>query len=94
MNGITKRAERAATIRSQCISIVVPTPMAAPLTAAISGFCIAASVGRKRDAEESRLPEARAWKSAMSLPAVNVSPVPVSSAAVTCVALSVVMRLT
>src|SRR6478609_4495433 len=77
---MTKRAERAAMMRSQCISIVVPTPIAAPFTAAISGFCIDEIVGRKRDAEPSRLFAARAWKSVMSLPEVNVSPVPVSNA--------------
>jgi hypothetical protein len=46
VNGITKRTERAATIRSQCASIVVPTPTAAPFTAAISGFCIDEIAGR------------------------------------------------
>ncbi len=48
MNGITKRADRAATIRSQCINIVVPTPIAAPFTAAISGFCNDEIAGRNR----------------------------------------------
>ncbi len=56
---MTKRAERAATIRSQCASMVVPTPIAAPFTAAINGFVNVDSAVRKGDAAEVLAPAAR-----------------------------------
>jgi hypothetical protein len=75
---MTNRAERAATIKSQCASIVVPTPIAAPFTAAINGFFNVDNAVRNGEAADAFRFSARCWKSLMSLPEVKVSPVPVS----------------
>src|SRR5271156_2700163 len=47
INGVDKTVTEPATTWSQCSSMVVPTPTAAPLTAATSGFCRRASAGGK-----------------------------------------------
>jgi hypothetical protein len=58
--------------------MVVPTPIAAPLTAATRGLVRVEMAVRKGDAEDELRFAARCWKSLMSLPEVKVSPVPVS----------------
>jgi len=47
MKGVLNVALGVAKTRSQCNSNVVPTPIAAPSTAATSGFCVAVSAFRK-----------------------------------------------
>ena len=55
VNGVTKRAERAATMRSQCISIVCRHRSPLPFTAAISGFASTqSSAGTRRRVSLSR----------------------------------------
>ncbi len=59
-------------IKSQCASMVVPTPIAARFTAAINGLFRVDNAVRKGEAADVFRFPARCWKSLMSLPEVNV----------------------
>src|ERR1700733_380706 len=76
---MTNRADRAAITRSAWASIVVPTPIAAPFTAAINGVVSDDNASRNGEAGDSAFVAALDWKSLMSLPEVKVSPAPLSS---------------
>ena len=59
VNGIISRAERASTTRSQWNSMVVPTPIAMPFTAATSGVFMVEIARRKLPAALPTLPSDR-----------------------------------
>src|ERR1700722_8845532 len=63
-------------MKSQCVSMVVPPPMAAPWTAATSGLSKLISASISRDCGDSPGPGGFFRKSSISLPAQNESPAP------------------
>ncbi len=76
-NGVVSTASSDTNTRSQCSSIVVPTPTARPFTAATSGVVArasAASSGLPPARAASGSPRLAAAKSPRSLPAVKTSP--------------------
>src|SRR6516164_2698359 len=80
-NGKLSCAERAATMRSQCSSIVTPIPTVWPCTAATSGLPKVASVRRNCIAGWAALNGGPLRKSCRSLPALKDAPSPESSTA-------------
>src|ERR1700730_7446689 len=63
-------------MKSQCVSMVVPPPIAAPWTAATSGLSMLTSVSISRACGDSPGPGGFFRKSSISLPAQNESPAP------------------
>ena len=69
--GIEKLAEGDATTTSQCKSIVVPTPTALPLTAAMSGLGKLSNAAKNWATSDESLVGGLSIKSTMSFPAVK-----------------------
>ena len=79
MKGIWNFALSPAYTKSQCVSMVVPPPMAAPCTAATSGLSKSSSAFISRACGDSPGPGGFFRKSSTSLPALNESPAPCQS---------------
>src|SRR3954466_16015249 len=79
MKGIWNFALSLAYTKSQCISMVVPPPMAAPCTAATTGLSKSISAFISRACGESPGPGGLFRKSCTSLPAQKESPAPCQS---------------
>ena len=95
MNGIENLALSAAYTRSQCISMVVPMPTAAPATAATTGLLQPSSARMNWNTGRSSVmaPSPTLFrKSSRSLPAVKISGLPVMRMARTLVSLSASRR--
>src|SRR6202522_1492826 len=80
MKGMRNFALSPAYTKSQCVSMVVPPPMAAPWTAATIGLSKSTNAFINRACGESPAPGGLFRKSSISLPAQNESPAPCQSA--------------